>query len=492
MSLTFSLTTLTKESRCSGATVVIDGNGHMLHGQAVTYGFNLTNVDNVTINNATVSDFAASIYSNSSSGNILSNIEIANSHPEGLNLKGFLLVKTNDSQIVDNNIVNNDMGICLQSCFGNNVSGNKGTTNDAGIGLYNSCNNTLSNNSFGGFGLFVGGFLYSSSNNTLSGNYMTDFYLYGFELSSSDNNTLIGNDATSNALGIYLLHSNNNILVANNVAHNNGQGSKGGNGGGIFLEDSSNNIMYHNNFVENNLPQAFSDGSPNTWDNGYPSGGNYWSDYNGVDAETGQYQNLTGSDGIGDTPYSALALIGDRSFMDANNTDHYPLMNLYRPHSFYVAKTVVGQGFNMLMYFAGENYGDCPEMFNVTVYANMTSILSENVTIMNGNSVNIIFMWNTTILAYGTYNLTAYAWSLVNGTYTSSDNFTGGLVTVSIPGDLNGDFNVSRQDLVILMNAYGSRPRDSNWNPDADINGDSKVNLLDLVTLANHYGQHYP
>jgi hypothetical protein len=57
----------------------------------------------------------------------------------------------------------------------------------------------------------------------------------------------------------------------------------------------------------------------NTWDDGYPSGGNYWSDYAGVDLFSGPYQNQTGSDGIGDTPY----------FIRANNTDNYPLMNPY-------------------------------------------------------------------------------------------------------------------------------------------------------------------
>jgi hypothetical protein len=54
----------------------------------------------------------------------------------------------------------------------------------------------------------------------------------------------------------------------------------------------------------------------NSWDDGYPSGGNYWSDHNGTDSFCGPYQNETGGDGIGDTPY----VIND------NNVDHYPLM----------------------------------------------------------------------------------------------------------------------------------------------------------------------
>jgi hypothetical protein len=52
---------------------------------------------------------------------------------------------------------------------------------------------------------------------------------------------------------------------------------------------------------------VYSYNSVNFWDSGYPSGGNYWSNYTGVDAD---------NDGIGDEPYT----------IDANNTDRYPLV----------------------------------------------------------------------------------------------------------------------------------------------------------------------
>jgi hypothetical protein len=78
-----------------------------------------------------------------------------------------------------------------------------------------------------------------------------------------------------------------------------------------------NNTFYHNDFV-NNIKQV-NIGSPESiqiWDNGYPSGGNYWSNYTGVDLMSGPKQNQPGSDGIGDTPF----VVG------TNNTDNYPLM----------------------------------------------------------------------------------------------------------------------------------------------------------------------
>jgi parallel beta-helix repeat protein len=87
---------------------------------------------------------------------------------------------------------------------------------------------------------------------------------------------------------------------------------------GVRLISSSNNEFYHNNFVDNTL-QVVSDSSTNVWDNGYPSGGNYWSDYTNVDEFGGVYQNTTGSDGIWDNPY----------IIDTNNMDRYPLAFQY-------------------------------------------------------------------------------------------------------------------------------------------------------------------
>ena len=52
------------------------------------------------------------------------------------------------------------------------------------------------------------------------------------------------------------------------------------------------------------------------WDAGYPGGGNYWSQYSGIDEKSGASQNQPGSDGIGDTPY----------VITPTATDPYPLM----------------------------------------------------------------------------------------------------------------------------------------------------------------------
>jgi hypothetical protein len=67
-----------------------------------------------------------------------------------------------------------------------------------------------------------------------------------------------------------------------------------------------NNFIYNNNFIDNYL-QA-SDCGSNFWNGSYLDGGNYWSDYSGVDND---------NDGYGDSPYYIL---------DGDNIDYYPLI----------------------------------------------------------------------------------------------------------------------------------------------------------------------
>jgi len=207
---------------------------------------------------------------------------------------------------------------------------------------------------------------------------------------------------------------------------------------------------------------------------------------------------VTGSDGIGDTPY----------VIDANNVDHYPLMlpvvlihdvavtdveSLDVPwDSGGIPKTVIGLGYSLTVNVTAADLGSYTETFNITVYANTTYVTSQNVTLSSGASATLAFTWNTTGFAYGNYTVSAYAWPVPGETNMANNNFTGGNVIVTIPGDINGDFKVVLPNLVLLAQAYGSKPADSNWNPNADIDGNGQVGLSDLVILAQDYGQHYP
>ncbi|UCF07980.1 MAG: right-handed parallel beta-helix repeat-containing protein [Thermoplasmata archaeon] len=155
----------------------------------------------------------------------------------------------------------------------------------------------------------------------------------GIELGFSDYNNITNISAGGNYNGIYLLYSCNNNIRNSNISNNRYAGIRvdsssdgnqifenniAGNYHGIRIDSSTDNMVYHNNFLYN-LNNA--DVSSNQWDNGYPSGGNYWTDYSGGDVKSGPAQNKDGSDGIGDTPYENIIY--------GSNKDNYPLMIPY-------------------------------------------------------------------------------------------------------------------------------------------------------------------
>ena len=104
--------------------------------------------------------------------------------------------------------------------------------------------------------------------------------------------------------------SSYNMVIQNNIV---------GNGYGIYIDlfgPSTQNTIFNNNIINNTQQIRIAPGSVNAWNGSYALGGNYWSDYTGLDQYSGLNQNMTGSDGIGDTPV----------VYDGNNTDSYPLM----------------------------------------------------------------------------------------------------------------------------------------------------------------------
>jgi hypothetical protein len=139
------------------------------------------------------------------------------------------------------------------------------------------------------------------------------------------------------------------------------------------------------------------------------------------------------------------------------------------------------------------NYGTYTEVFNVTIYANATVIDIIKGAILEAKTSTVLnFTWHTDGFAIGNYTISAYV-SQVSGETDAGDNtFTTGFVTLTIPGDISGDYKATLSDLVLLAIAYGSHPGYSNWNPNADMDDNGVVGLSDLVILALHYGQHYP
>lgn len=192
---------------------------------------------------------------------------------------GVFLSERNNVKIINTKIEEFDVGLVLDYSWDNVITRNEITDNEYGVQ-----------------------FQYSSGNIISQNNIVDNDFGIGFGF-LSNNNTVFGNTIAGNYDGFWLRYSSSNEIFANNMTGNEGYS--------IGLYYSSNNSIYHNNFVSNR--QIYVEGSVNIWDHGYPSGGNYWSDYAGVDAKSGIHQNETGIDGIGDTAYEQ---------------DNYPLMGI--------------------------------------------------------------------------------------------------------------------------------------------------------------------
>jgi len=203
---------------------------------------------------------------------------------------GIQLVQSNNNEVDDNEVTFNGwIGIWTFQCKGNIISGNTVVSNTLhGIMLAQSNSTTVTENKVADndeIGILVG----------------------DYPLARPSNNTIARNIVLNNRNGICLEYSSNNTLVGNTVTNNSEWG--------IYINTSSNNTIYHNNFI--NTKQVYSYDSINTWDDGYPSGGNYCSDYKE------RYPNAMELDdsGIWDTPYE----------IDESNQDNYPLMEPWTP-----------------------------------------------------------------------------------------------------------------------------------------------------------------
>jgi parallel beta-helix repeat protein len=228
-------------------------------------------------------------------------------------------------------------------------------------------NLTLANNYEGVLSCFT-------SNLTIQ-NVSLFYNYYGIVFFKSSNNNITSCDMETGYYGILLQDSSNNSITRSRIVNNHY---------GIRLARSSDNQIYHNNFL-NNIKQADTDAeSTSAWDDGYPSGGNHWSDYTGADLNNGPYQNVTGSDGIGDTPYT----------INVVNEDDFPLMEPWSPPEDKTAPTIETPSYTPS--------GDVPLNQEVTVTVNVTDTESrvKNVTLSYklGNTTS----WTSLPMSYNT------------------------------------------------------------------------------------------
>lgn len=240
---------------------------------------------------------------------------------------GLALFNVKNCNITENEITNNNYGIRSEYSSNNSLTANSIINNWIGLALYFSLDNNILGNNItanNGYGIF----LHRSLNNSIIGNDVRANAKCGIELDfSSDYNRIIRNNITAHrGDGIGFDHSSNNIIFGNRISANTEYSMRiygtskynriygndiRENCDGMRLSGSSNgNKIFHNNFVNNQQHASTYESNENSWDNDYPSGGNYWSDYVGAD--------LNG-DGIGNETYR----------IDAYNIDRYPLAGAF-------------------------------------------------------------------------------------------------------------------------------------------------------------------
>jgi len=220
----------------------------------------------------------------------------------------------NDNIVTDNTVSDCDYGIAIRRSDRNILSGNTVFNSVYGIELREqSVENTVADNNLKGNALAIT--IWDSNLNTVINNNLTSND-YGIELwAPSEENMIIQNVILNHGIGITLDGGVNNVIAENTIADNDV---------GIWRREAYSNDIYHNSFV-NNSPQVFDISwiyteyapSVDTWDNGYLSGGNYWSDHGTDDVYSGVNQDEPGLDGIVDEPY----------IIDEHNRDRYPLVH---------------------------------------------------------------------------------------------------------------------------------------------------------------------
>ncbi|HZY91868.1 MAG TPA: right-handed parallel beta-helix repeat-containing protein [Thermoplasmata archaeon] len=179
------------------------------------------------------------------------------------------------------------------------------------------------NASLGGTTSTEGVYFYYVSQGVISNNSLTSTG-YALDIEDSSGIQAWANNASSSYEGLYLDYSSG-VTITNTQFWNENYA--------FYVYGNSGAWIYHNDFSATTWENG---NGPNLihWDAGYPGGGNFWGNHTGPDTMRGPGQNVTGADGIVDTPF----------LINATNVDHYPLANPWTQHTIRFTESGLASG----------------------------------------------------------------------------------------------------------------------------------------------------
>ena len=255
---------------------------------------------------------------NNSKGIFMYNYPCKNNLISGNNIKsnngcGILFENSNNAKIQNCNISsNNFFGLDLYNSNGTEIINCTIVNNSGGVHFpcspfttIKNCN--IENNHYTGINTSV-----DSNHSTVINCKIYNHTEWGIFLAYCSDFVISDCEINNNFRGIAVWPCENSTITSCQIEANY-YGIYIRSGDGIGGDDYNYlNELYHNNF-HNNIIQSF-DEETNHWENGYPSGGNYWSDFD--EPSEGAWDN--NSDGIVDSPYDVPG---------GSNQDLYPLMH---------------------------------------------------------------------------------------------------------------------------------------------------------------------